>query len=311
MASPRQSAMAFIDEHGALVGDDPFALEDVGERLGRSQESRRRSRHSTPRSTTFRGSSSAFPLQAARAAANRAADLVDDLARRPGRHGTARRAGGGRFQRLKLKLGGGDGLDVERVRAVRAVTDLPLRSTSTSGGPSTRRSTRSRSSRRSVSSTASSRSAPATRAARPEGAFADPDLRRRGLPHTRRRRGVRRDRPRHQHQAREVGRHPRGDPHGARSARAPHGRDARLHAGVRPRDRCRLLRRAAVRPHRPRRESAPARGSLAGRRAVDGVQVPSVEPGLGVSARVRRGRQRLLPGREGGWWGAAGGSRGL
>jgi L-alanine-DL-glutamate epimerase-like enolase superfamily enzyme len=30
------------------------------------------------------------------------------------------------FRRLKLKLGGGDGLDVERVRAVRAVTDLPL-----------------------------------------------------------------------------------------------------------------------------------------------------------------------------------------
>jgi L-alanine-DL-glutamate epimerase-like enolase superfamily enzyme len=32
----------------------------------------------------------------------------------------------GEFRRLKLKLGGGDGLDVERVRAVRGVTDLPL-----------------------------------------------------------------------------------------------------------------------------------------------------------------------------------------
>jgi L-alanine-DL-glutamate epimerase-like enolase superfamily enzyme len=30
------------------------------------------------------------------------------------------------FRRLKLKLGGGDGLDLERVRAVRAATDLPL-----------------------------------------------------------------------------------------------------------------------------------------------------------------------------------------
>src|SRR5262249_14404923 len=30
------------------------------------------------------------------------------------------------FRRLKLKLGGGDGLDVDRVRAVRSVTDLPL-----------------------------------------------------------------------------------------------------------------------------------------------------------------------------------------
>ena len=32
----------------------------------------------------------------------------------------------GRFKRLKLKLGGRDGLDVERVRAVRAVADVPL-----------------------------------------------------------------------------------------------------------------------------------------------------------------------------------------
>ena len=32
----------------------------------------------------------------------------------------------GRFKRLKLKLGGGDGLDVERVRAVHAVAGVPL-----------------------------------------------------------------------------------------------------------------------------------------------------------------------------------------
>jgi L-alanine-DL-glutamate epimerase-like enolase superfamily enzyme len=31
-----------------------------------------------------------------------------------------------RFKRLKLKLGGADGLDVERVRAVRGATELPL-----------------------------------------------------------------------------------------------------------------------------------------------------------------------------------------
>ena len=43
----------------------------------------------------------------------------DDMARR------AERADP-RFRRLKLKLGGRDGLDVERVRAVRGVTDLPL-----------------------------------------------------------------------------------------------------------------------------------------------------------------------------------------
>jgi L-alanine-DL-glutamate epimerase-like enolase superfamily enzyme len=44
----------------------------------------------------------------------------DDMARR-----TEKVAGRG-FRRLKLKLGGRDGLDAERVRAVRSVTDLPL-----------------------------------------------------------------------------------------------------------------------------------------------------------------------------------------
>ena len=44
----------------------------------------------------------------------------DDMARR-----TERIADRG-FRRLKLKLGGRDGLDAERVAAVRSVTDLPL-----------------------------------------------------------------------------------------------------------------------------------------------------------------------------------------
>jgi L-Ala-D/L-Glu epimerase len=45
----------------------------------------------------------------------------DDMARR-----AEQTAGRNRFRRLKLKLGARDGLDVHRVRAVRAVTDLPL-----------------------------------------------------------------------------------------------------------------------------------------------------------------------------------------
>jgi L-alanine-DL-glutamate epimerase-like enolase superfamily enzyme len=44
----------------------------------------------------------------------------DEMARR------AEAAAGRGFQRLKLKLGGRDGLDLERVRAVRGVTNLPL-----------------------------------------------------------------------------------------------------------------------------------------------------------------------------------------
>jgi L-alanine-DL-glutamate epimerase-like enolase superfamily enzyme len=121
------SALLFVEEHGRLVGDDPFALEDVGERL------------------------SAIPgEQAAKAALDAAQhDLQgkllgvathkvlglprsgpptswtiwlgdpDDMARRAEQAATT-------YRRLKLKLGGGDGLDVERVRAVRAATELPL-----------------------------------------------------------------------------------------------------------------------------------------------------------------------------------------
>jgi len=121
------SALAFIEEHASLLGDDPFALEEIGARL-----------HEIPGE------------QAAKAALDGALhDLQgkllgapvwrllglprvgpptswtiwlgdpDDMARRT-------EAVGGRFRRLKLKLGGGDGLDVERVRAVRSRTDLPL-----------------------------------------------------------------------------------------------------------------------------------------------------------------------------------------
>ncbi|HET9213926.1 MAG TPA: dipeptide epimerase [Gaiellaceae bacterium] len=122
-----EGAEAFLAEAGGLLGDDPFALEAIGERLA------------------------ALPgNQAARAALDGALhDLVgkllgqpvwrllgllpagpptswtvwlgdpDDMARRA-------EAVGDRFRRLKLKLGGRDGLDVERVRAVRAVTGLPL-----------------------------------------------------------------------------------------------------------------------------------------------------------------------------------------
>ena len=43
----------------------------------------------------------------------------DDMARRA-------EAASGTYRRLKLKLGGADGLDVERVQAVRSATDLPL-----------------------------------------------------------------------------------------------------------------------------------------------------------------------------------------
>jgi L-Ala-D/L-Glu epimerase len=121
------SALAFAQEAGELLGDDPFAFEAIEARLrGRPGE------------------------QAAKAAIDAALhDLCGKLVGLPvwrllglGREGPptswtiwlgdpddmARRAEKvrGRFRRLKLKLGAGDGLDVERVRAVRGVSDVPL-----------------------------------------------------------------------------------------------------------------------------------------------------------------------------------------
>ncbi|MGH3103249.1 MAG: dipeptide epimerase [Gaiellaceae bacterium] len=121
------SALAFVREHAGLLGDDPFALEEIGERLARVPGE-----------------------QAAKAALDAALhDLCGKLLGVPvfrllglRRDGpptswtlglgdpdeTARKAerARGRFRRLKLKLGGRDGLDVERVRAVRSVTDVPI-----------------------------------------------------------------------------------------------------------------------------------------------------------------------------------------
>jgi L-Ala-D/L-Glu epimerase len=122
------ATVAFLDDAGrSALGDDPFALEAIEARL------REAPGH-----------------HAAKAALDGALhDLVGQLLGVPAwrllglpRSGPptswtvwlgdpddmARRAelAAPRFRRLKLKLGGGDGLDVERVRAVRAVTELPL-----------------------------------------------------------------------------------------------------------------------------------------------------------------------------------------
>ncbi len=123
-----ESALSFLEESAGLVGNDPFALEEIGARLAEHEGE-----------------------QAGKAALDAALhDLCGKLAGLPvwrllglPRHGPptswtiwlgdpddmARRAerAAGRYRRLKLKLGGRDGLDVERVRAVRRVTDVPLR----------------------------------------------------------------------------------------------------------------------------------------------------------------------------------------
>jgi L-alanine-DL-glutamate epimerase-like enolase superfamily enzyme len=119
------SALAFVEAHADALGGDPFALDEIEARLGNEQHAARSAidaalhdlcgklagvpvwrllglrRTGPPTSWTI-------PL-----------DDPDAMARKAERTGAP-------FQRLKLKLGGGDGLDVERVRAVRGATEVPV-----------------------------------------------------------------------------------------------------------------------------------------------------------------------------------------
>ena len=119
------SALAYAQEAADALGDDPFALDEILDRLPRREWAARAAidcalhdlqgkllgvptwrqlglrRGGPPTSWTL---GIGDPDETARKAQQRA----------------------GRFRRFKLKLGGGDGLDVERVRAVRGVTDVPL-----------------------------------------------------------------------------------------------------------------------------------------------------------------------------------------
>jgi L-alanine-DL-glutamate epimerase-like enolase superfamily enzyme len=121
-----ESAKAYVEEHADALGDDPWALEEIMARLPQRE----------------------FAARAALDAALH--DLCGKLAGQPvwrllglPRSGPptswtiwlgdpddmARRAEkvAGRFRRLKLKLGGRDGLDADRVRAVRSVAgETPL-----------------------------------------------------------------------------------------------------------------------------------------------------------------------------------------
>jgi len=122
-----QSALEFVDEHGGLVGDDPFALEDVGERLAAVSGEQAAKSALDAALHDLQGKLLGLPahklLGLPRAEPPTSWTIwlgdPDDMARRAEKAGET-------YRRLKLKLGGGDGLDVERVHAVRGVTDLPL-----------------------------------------------------------------------------------------------------------------------------------------------------------------------------------------
>ncbi|HSK16652.1 MAG TPA: dipeptide epimerase [Gaiellaceae bacterium] len=122
-----EGAEAFLEQAAPLLGDDPFALETIDGRL-----------RNIPGNHAARAAlDAALHDLAGKLVGQPVWRLLgldpagpptswtiwlgdpDDMARRA-------EAVGSRFRRLKLKLGGRDGLDVQRVRAVRGVTDLPL-----------------------------------------------------------------------------------------------------------------------------------------------------------------------------------------
>jgi L-alanine-DL-glutamate epimerase-like enolase superfamily enzyme len=121
-----QSALAYVQELGSELGDDPFAIEEIMERLPRREFAARSAIDSTLHD--LQGKLVGRPvyqllgLPRIGPATSWTIWLgdPDDMARRAERVA-------GRFRRLKLKLGGRDGRDVDRVRAVHAVAaGMPL-----------------------------------------------------------------------------------------------------------------------------------------------------------------------------------------
>jgi L-alanine-DL-glutamate epimerase-like enolase superfamily enzyme len=121
------SAVAYLRECEAVLGDDPFALDEIEARLPareRTQAARAALDHALH---DLCGKLTGLPVWRLLGLRREGPPTCwtvwlgdpDDMARRAEKAAL-------QFQRLKLKLGGGDGLDVERVRAVRGVTDVPL-----------------------------------------------------------------------------------------------------------------------------------------------------------------------------------------
>ncbi|HET7145666.1 MAG TPA: dipeptide epimerase [Gaiellaceae bacterium] len=119
------SALAYAQEAGAALGDDPFALEEIMARLPAREFAARAAidaaLHDLQGKLVGRPVYQLLGLPRIGPPTSWTIWLgdPDDMARRA-------EAVRGRFKRLKLKIGANDGEDVERVRAVRGVADVPL-----------------------------------------------------------------------------------------------------------------------------------------------------------------------------------------
>ena len=120
-----ESATSYVDEHADLLGDDPFALEEIMARLPATQFAARAALDAALHD--LQGKLVGRPVHQLLGLPRVGPPTTwtiwlgdpDDMARRAAEVDP-------RFRRLKLKLGAGDGRDVERVGAVRAVSRLPM-----------------------------------------------------------------------------------------------------------------------------------------------------------------------------------------
>jgi L-alanine-DL-glutamate epimerase-like enolase superfamily enzyme len=120
-----ESGLAYVEEHAEALGDDPFALDEIESRLPPREWAARAALDGALHD--LQGRLTGIPVWRLLGLQREGPPTSwtiwlgdpDDMARRAERVA-------GRFRRLKLKLGARDGLDVDRVRAVRGVTDVPL-----------------------------------------------------------------------------------------------------------------------------------------------------------------------------------------
>ena len=120
-----ESALEYLEAQTEALGDDPWALEEIESRLPPEEPAARAAIDAALHD--LQGKLAGEPvwrLLGLRRVGPPTSWTIwlgdpDDMA-------TRTEAVAGRFKRLKLKLGGRDGLDVERVRAVRRVTEVPL-----------------------------------------------------------------------------------------------------------------------------------------------------------------------------------------
>ena len=119
------SALAYITEHVGALGEDPWAFDEIDSRLPREQFAARAAIDGALHD--LQGKLAGIPVwrllglrrQGPPTSWTIWLGTPDDMANRAAKVSD-------RFLRLKLKLGGRDGLDLERVRAVRETTDAPL-----------------------------------------------------------------------------------------------------------------------------------------------------------------------------------------